>query len=218
MIRLALPGLVMVEAECLAFEVLTLASTYLGTTPLAAQSVLGTISSITFQIPFPLSIAGSTRVANLIGASLVNPAKITAKVTLSGAVVVGILNMALLSSLRSYIPRLFTSEQEVIDLVADVLPLCAAFQLFDALAANCNGILRGLGRQEVGGYVQLLCYYAIAMPISMGTTFGLGWGLFGLWSGVAIALFLVSLIEGVFISRANWERSVRDAIQRNSMA
>lgn len=216
MIRLALPGLVMVEAECLAFEILTLASSYLGTTPLAAQSVLSTISSITFQIPFPLSIAGSTRVANLIGATLVGPAKTTAKVTMVGAVVVGLLNMLLLSLLRSYIPRLFTSEAEVIGLVADVLPLCAAFQLFDALAANCNGILRGLGRQEIGGYVQLLCYYAIAIPISMGTTFGLGWGLFGLWSGVAIALFLVSVTEGIFISRANWDRSVDDALQRNA--
>lgn len=216
MIRLALPGLLMVEAECLAFEVLTLASSYLGTTPLAAQSVLSTICGIMFQIPFPLSIAGSTRVANLIGASLVNPAKTAARVTLCGAVIVGLLNMLLLSCLRSYVPRLFTSEREVIDLVAKVLPLCAAFQLFDAFATNCNGILRGLGRQEVGGYVQLLCYYAIGMPISMGTTFGLGWGLFGLWSGVAIALFLVSVIEGVFIGRANWNRSVEDALQRNA--
>ncbi|KAB8261359.1 mate-domain-containing protein [Aspergillus pseudonomiae] len=218
MIRLALPGLVMVEAECLAFEILTLASSYLGTTPLAAQSVLSTIASIMFQVPFPLSISGSTRVANLIGATLVGPAKISAKVTMGYSVIVGVLNMLLLSSLRSYIPRLFTPEEEVIELVAQVLPLCAAFQLFDALAANCNGILRGIGRQEIGGYVQLFCYYAVAMPISFGTTFGLGWGLLGLWSGVALALLLVSVIELIFLIQTDWNRSVQDAIQRNAMA
>lgn len=218
MIRLALPGLVMVEAECLAFEVLTLGSSYLGTTHLAAQSILSTISSITFQIPFPLSISGSTRVANLIGATLVGAAKTSAKVTMGGAVIVGLLNMLLLSCLRNYIPRLFTSEEEVIVLVAQTLPLCAAFQLFDALATNCNGILRGIGRQEIGGYVQLFCYYVIAMPISFGTTFALGWDLFGLWSGVAIALFLVSVIEAVFLQRTDWERSVEDALHRNAMS
>jgi len=37
MIRLALPGLLMVEAECLAFEILTLAASYFGTSHLAAQ-------------------------------------------------------------------------------------------------------------------------------------------------------------------------------------
>lgn len=217
MIKLALPGLLMVEAECLAFEVLTLASSYLGTTPLAAQSVLSTISSITFQIPFPVSISGSTRVANLIGATLVDAAKLSAKVSMIGAVIVGLLNMLLLSSLRYYIPYLFTSDEEVIELVAQVLPLCAAFQLFDALAANCNGILRGIGRQEIGGYVQLFCYYAIAMPISFGTTFGLNWGLFGLWSGVALALLLVSIIEAFFLTQTNWHRSVEDALRRNAM-
>ncbi|RAK97524.1 MATE family efflux transporter [Aspergillus ibericus CBS 121593] len=216
MIKLALPGLLMVEAECLAFEVLTLASSYLGTTPLAAQSILSTISSITFQIPFPVSISGSTRVANLIGATLVDAAKTSAKVSMVGAVIVGLLNMLLLSSLRYYIPYLFTSDEEVIELVAQVLPLCAAFQLFDALAANCNGILRGIGRQEIGGYVQLFCYYAIAMPISFGTTFGLQWGLFGLWSGVALALLLVSIIEAFFLTRTNWNRSVEDALRRNA--
>ncbi|KAI9043906.1 MATE family efflux transporter [Aspergillus affinis] len=216
MVRLALPGLLMVEAECLAFEILTLGSSYLGTTPLAAQSVLSTISSITFQIPFPLSISGSTRVANLIGATLVDAAKTSAKVTMVGAVIVGLLNMLFLSSLRDYIPRLFTSDEEVVELVAQVLPLCAAFQLFDALAANCNGILRGIGRQEIGGYVQLFCYYAIAMPISFGTTFALGWGLFGLWSGVALALLLVSIIEAVFLRQTNWDRSVEDALERNA--
>ncbi|GIK05710.1 hypothetical protein Aspvir_009823 [Aspergillus viridinutans] len=218
MIQLALPGLVMVEAECLAFEVLTLASSWLGTTPLAAQSILSTISSITFQIPFPVSISGSTRVANLIGATLVDAAKTSAKVTMGGAVIVGLLNMIVLSSLRHYIPLLFTSDEEVIRLVAGVLPLCAAFQLFDALAANCNGIMRGIGRQEIGGYVQLFSYYAIAMPISFGTTFGLNWGLFGLWSGVAIALCLVSIIEAIFLTRADWNRAVTEALRRNAMS
>lgn len=131
------------------------------------------------------------------------------------AIAVGVFNIILLSSLRSHIPQLFTSDPDVIELVAKILPLCAAFQLFDALAACCNGILRGLGRQEVGGYVQLFCYYVVAMPISMGTAFGLGWQLYGLWAGVALALGLVAVIEGVFLSRIDWERSVEDATSRN---
>ncbi|KAL8736122.1 MAG: hypothetical protein Q9181_002537 [Wetmoreana brouardii] len=216
MIKLALPGLLMVEAEYLAFEILTLASSYFGTTHLAAQSILGTISSITFQIPFPISIAASTRIANLIGATLASEARTTAKVAFWASAGVGVFNVAMLSSLRGYIPRLFTRDDSVIALVADVLPLCAAFQLFDALTCCCNGILRGMGRQEIGGYVQLFCYYGVAMPISMGTAFGLGWKLYGFWTGIALALALVSGIEGIFLWNARWERSVEDAERRNA--
>ena len=190
MVKLALPGLLMVEAEYFAFEILTLASSFFGTTHLAAQSVLGTIIGVTFQFPFPVSIAGSTRIANLIGATLPDAAKVSAKVTLTIAASLGALNCILLSALRLHLPQLFTSDPGVIALVGKILPICAAFMLFDALSANCNGILRGLGRQEIGGWVQLFCYYAVAMPISMGSAFGLGWELKGLWTGVAVALAL----------------------------
>lgn len=190
MVKLALPGVIMVEAECLAFELLTLAAAYFGTDALAAQSVLATLCSITWQLPFPLSIAASTRIANLIGATLVDAAIMTTKVAGAISVVVGVFNLAILWGLKDFLPRLFTSDPHVHALVANALPICAAFQLFDAIAAICNGTLRGLGRQEVGGYVQLIFYYGMAMPLSFGTAFGLGWELRGLWSGVAIALAL----------------------------
>src|SRR2546421_6181906 len=96
MIKLALPGLVMVEAEFLAFEILTPAASFLSSTHLAAQSVLSTLTSITFQIPFPLSVAASTRIANLIGATLSDAAKITAKVTTVAAMIIGTFNVILL--------------------------------------------------------------------------------------------------------------------------
>ncbi|KAF2494132.1 MATE efflux family protein [Lophium mytilinum] len=217
MIKLALPGLVMVLAEFLAFEILTLSASWIGTTALAAQSVLSTVTAITFQIPFPMSIAASTRIANLIGATLSDAAKTHSRVALCGAVLVGIFNVTLLSTLRKYIAVLFTNDADVVEVVAALLPLCAAFQLFDALATTCNGILRGLGRQEVGGYVSIFAYYCIAMPISFGTGFGLGWGLYGLWAGPAIALGVVAAIEGTFIYRTSWQRAVDEAHKRNSM-
>jgi multidrug resistance protein, MATE family len=80
MIRLAIPGMLMVVAEWLAFEILTLTSSQFGTSYLAAQSILVTVTATTFMIPFPVSIAASTRIANLIGAKLVGAARISAKV------------------------------------------------------------------------------------------------------------------------------------------
>jgi MATE family multidrug resistance protein len=183
MVKLALPGLIMVLAEFLAFEILTLSSSWLGPTELAAQSVLSSICGMAFQIPFPMSVAASTRIANLIGATLAVPAKTAAKVAIAASVIIGFFNLLLLSLLREVIPRLFTPDTEVIDMVARLLPLCATFQVVDAISASCNGILRGLGRQELGGYVALFAYYVVGLPISFGTGFGPPhWGLYGLWS------------------------------------
>ncbi|CRK43504.1 hypothetical protein BN1723_016212, partial [Verticillium longisporum] len=79
MLWLALPGMIMIQAEYMAFEVLTLFSSRFGASYLAAQSVLVTLTAISYQIPFPISIAASTRIANLIGAGLVDAAKTTGR-------------------------------------------------------------------------------------------------------------------------------------------
>ncbi|KAL2267675.1 hypothetical protein VTJ83DRAFT_4952 [Remersonia thermophila] len=216
MVRLALPGMIMVVAEWFAFEILTLASGRMGVAILAAQSILVTTTGTTFQLPFPVSIAGSTRVANLIGAKLVDAAKISARVTIVGGVLIGLFNMTLLTALRYHIPRLFTTDQEVIELVARTLPVCAVMQIFDGMAAVSHGLLRGLGRQEFGGYANLVCYYLVALPISFGLGFGLDWKLPGLWMGVTFGLLIVSLAEYWFMWRVDWNEVVKEAEERNA--
>lgn len=162
MIRLALPGLAMVMAEFMAFEILTLASARISATHLAAQTILQSLSVMAYQLPFPLSIAASTRVANFIGAALPDAAKVTMRVAFVGGTILGLFNMVMLSSLREYIPVLYTDEPDVRELAARTLPLNAAFQLLDALAAQGNGVLRGLGKQEIGGYINLFAYYGVS--------------------------------------------------------
>ncbi|KAI0392971.1 MATE efflux family protein [Xylariaceae sp. FL0594] len=190
MVRLAIPGMLMVVAEWLAFEILTLTSSQFGTSYLAAQSILVTVTATTFMIPFPVSIAASTRIANLIGAKLVGAARTSAKVAFVAACIIGLFNMTLLATLRTRLPRLFTDDEEVIEIAASVLPLCAVMQIFDCLAAVSHGLLRGIGRQEFGGYANLAAYYVIALPISFIAAFAFGWKLLGLWAGTTVGLGL----------------------------
>ncbi|KAF7510766.1 hypothetical protein GJ744_005866 [Endocarpon pusillum] len=217
MVRLALPGLIMVMTEYLAFEFLTLAASWISTTHLAAQSVLSTLVVLACQLSFTLSISASTRIANLIGATLPNTAQVTARVSLIAACCVGVCNMIILNGLRHRLPWILTNDTDVAELVAKVLPLCAAMQLLDALAANCSGILRGLGKQAIGGWVGLFSYYAVGLPISLGTGFGLHWDLYGFWAGSAIGLVLVVAIEGWYIYKTSWEKAVESAMERNTM-
>ncbi|KJX97140.1 mate efflux family protein [Zymoseptoria brevis] len=216
MIRLAIPGLIMTLAEFLAFEILTLASARISATHLAANTVLQSLSVLTYQLPFPLSIAVSTRVANLIGAGLPGAAQVTTNVAFAIGTFLGVFNMVALSLLRHKIPWLFSSEADVVALAAACLPVNAAFQLFDSLAAQCNGILRGLGKQEIGGYINLFAYYAIALPISFAMGFALHYDLLGLWAGPAIGLAIVSLFEGAYIWKTSFENASEEAARRNA--
>jgi multidrug resistance protein, MATE family len=149
-------------AEFLAFEILTLASANFSATHLAANTVLQSLTVFTYNFPFPLSIAGSTRVANLIGATLPDAAKVTARVMFVGGIIIGCGNMVALSLGRYHIPWLFTQDEDVVLLAAHVLPINAAFQLLDSFAAQCNGVLRGLGKQNFGGVASLVAFYGVS--------------------------------------------------------
>ncbi|KAI1174625.1 MATE efflux family protein [Nemania sp. FL0916] len=216
MIRLAIPGMIMVVAEWLAFEILTLLSAQFGTEYLAAQSILVTVTSTMFMIPFPVSIAASTRIANLIGAKLVKAARTSAKVAFYCGCLIGLFNLTLLSSLRNQVPRLFTKDEEVIAIVATVLPLCAVMQVFDVLAAISHGLLRGIGKQSFGGYANLAAYYVVAVPISIIAAFVFDWKLLGLWFGTTIGLGLVAVVEYWYCYTRDWQQSAREAEHRNT--
>ncbi|CRK28351.1 hypothetical protein BN1708_015209 [Verticillium longisporum] len=179
-------------------------------------SVLVTLTAISYQIPFPISIAASTRIANLIGAGLVDAAKTTGRVATLAALTSGVFNFVLFSSLRYHLPLLFTDDDEVVEIVAAVLPICAAMMVFDGLSTGAHGLLRGIGRPSIGGYAGISVYYLIALPVSLGTAFGLGWKLSGLWFGVTIGLLLVSVIEYTFVYLTDWHKAAREAERRNA--
>ncbi|KAK4159915.1 putative transporter [Cladorrhinum sp. PSN259] len=214
MIKLALPGMIMIEAQFSVLEILTIAAGQFGTAQLAAQSILVTVTSTSFNIPFPLAIATSTRVANLIGAHLSDAARVTARVAIVAGVFVGLFNLTLFATLNETIPRIFTDDDEVVGIAKQVILVCALMQIFDALAAVSHGILRGVGRQAIGGYANLFSYYCIALPISLSTAFALGWKLSGLWTGLTVGLAVVSALELVYLFNSDWESAVAQAEAR----
>ncbi|KAM0393932.1 hypothetical protein ACHAQC_005660 [Fusarium culmorum] len=216
MIRLALPGMIMVEAEWLAFEILTLMASRFGPEYLAAQSVVTTITTLSYEIPFPMSIAASTRIANLIGAGLVEPAKKTGVVTFAAACLIGMFNLTLYTTLRYKLPLLFTKDDDVIELVAAVMPIVSVMQVFDGLAAGAHGLLRGIGKQSIGGPANILSYYALSLPVSLALAFGLGWKLEGLWIGVTCGTISVASIEYIYLLRTDWHKAAEEAAVRNA--
>ncbi|KAL1901161.1 hypothetical protein Cpir12675_000650 [Ceratocystis pirilliformis] len=216
MIKLAIPGLIMLEAEYVAFELLVFAATQLGPYDLAAQGVVATLTSTTYQIPFSISVAGSMRVANLIGAKLVQPAKMAAKVTIAVECFVAFLNFVVLLAFRHQIPYLLTQDPKVAQISTDTMPVLATMQIADAMAAGAHGLLRGIGQQHIGSYTNLIAYYIIGLPISFFTAFGLGWRLYGMWFGVSIGLALVSVVEYIYLFTTDWNRAAREAESRNN--
>lgn len=215
MIRLAIPGFVMIFAEWLAFDILTFSASYLSTAHLAAQSAVMSVSIMMFHIPFPMSIAASTRFGNLIGYGALSAARIAWKAHYAVFVAIGVFDIILLTSLRHIIPLIFTKDEQVRTIITAILPIVAAVQLADALTALSNGLIRGMGRQKVGGWVNLGVYYLFAIPLSFLLAFGPPhWELAGLWTGPCLGLACTFVILFTYMRLADWESAVEEARAR----
>lgn len=242
MLRLALPGILMVGSEWVAFEIVALAAGNLDDTSLAAQSVIMTCDQILNTLPFGLGVAASSRIGNLLGDSTsrdtssqsvqgrhsIRQLKIASQAATLFATVLGVAIAVALLFFRSSFGRLFSDEAATVAKVASVIPLVASFQVFDGWAAANGGTLRGMGKQHVGAAANLICYYVLALPMGIYLAFryqgpGQKWaddsresgmGLQGLWIGNASALGLVGIAEWLIVSWTRWDKEICKAAQR----
>ncbi|KAK1715059.1 hypothetical protein CaCOL14_005326 [Colletotrichum acutatum] len=211
--KLALLGVVHVGTEWWAFEIVALAAGRLGTIPLAAQSVIMTADQIINTIPFGLGVAASARLGNLLGAQRPRDAAIAAHSAAILSVILGSVVLTVLMATKDVFGKIFNDDERVVQLVGEVMPYVALFQIADGLNGSCGGALRGMGRQWVGAVVNLVSYYGGALPAGIYLAFH-GWGLAGLWVGQCVALYLVGALEWVIVGFSKWEKECQRAIDR----
>jgi MATE family multidrug resistance protein len=175
-----------------AFQLATLMAGKLGAVPLGAHAIVLNLASLSFMFPLGISTAASVRVGNLIGAGDEVGARRAARLSLIlGAGVMSLFGAAFFL-LRWQLPRLYGAESAVQALCARVLPVAAAFQMLDGTQVVASGVLRGLGRTKPAAIFNFCGYYFVALPIAYGLGLGRGWGLRGVWWGLAMGLLFVA--------------------------
>lgn len=192
-VRVGWPVAVQFGFEMWAFQLVTLLSGWLGAVALGAHTIAITLASVSFMVPLGIALAAVTRVGNLIGAGEHHEAGRASWVAFAlGGGVMAVFGVGFAVG-RNWLPSLFTTDPEVLLLTAAILPVVAAFQIFDGLQVVGGGVLRGMGQTRPAALANLLGYYVLALPLGAWLAFRAGMGVVGLWWGLALALALVAL-------------------------
>ncbi|KAI0155571.1 mate-domain-containing protein [Pestalotiopsis sp. NC0098] len=215
MVRLSAAGSIVNLGEWFAFEILTFSTSYVSIDDLAAQTILNTLSVTAWHIPFSISVAISIRVGHLIGAGLVDAARRAASIYAAVFTVVGIFDAAVMFLLRNELPKIFTEESHVRELCAQAMITVSVFQIIDSINSGTNGMLRGLGRQSVAGWIIFPVQYLFAVPLAAWLELGSpDLKLNGLWLGLAAGLTATALIECIYMKVTKWQDCVESAKSR----
>ncbi|CAN0365766.1 unnamed protein product [Lampetra planeri] len=215
--RLALPSLVMVCMEWWAYEVGIFLTGVLGVLEQASQAVTYQLITITYMIPLGLSVAVNVRVGNALGAGRPEQAKNSAKVVMICIGFMELLNAVILVAGRHVVSYVFTTAHDVIDMVAAIIPVCAAYQLFEGIVVVSGGILRGGGRQKVGAVANFMGYNVFSLPIGISLMFCTSLRVIGLWIGMLVGLMTLCIFMIFYVCRLDWKAMANEAQERSGI-
>uniref|UniRef100_A0A670KPS6 Multidrug and toxin extrusion protein n=1 Tax=Podarcis muralis TaxID=64176 RepID=A0A670KPS6_PODMU len=206
-VRLALPSMLMICIEWWTFEIGSFLAGMISVVELGAQSIIYELATVAYLLPQGMSVASSVRVGNALGAGDVQQAKLSC---ITGLLCTGVFAMVfagLLAAVKDVVAYVFTSDREIIALVAKVMMIFAPFHLLDAIAATCGGILRGAGKQKIGAIANAIGYYTIGLPIGITLMFRYKLGVIGLWTGLIVCISLQAASFLVLVLRADWKKA-----------
>lgn len=171
----------------------------LGAQATASHQIAMSIGGLGFMIPLALGMASTIRVGTSVGAARFHVVRRTVAVTTVVGLLIALVVAFLLLTFRHQIVSLYSEDSEVLALAAQLLLLCALFQIFDASQVVSVGALRGFKDTTVPMILATISYWGLGMPLGFILTFGIGefigLGAIGFWYGLVFGLMIAAVLQ-----------------------
>jgi multidrug resistance protein, MATE family len=186
-----------------AFSLATLMAGRLSPGILAAHQIVLNCASLTYMVPLGVSAAAAISVGHAVGAGN----RALARRNGSMAIAIGAVFMALAAAAFLTIPQtlihVYTHDRQTVAVGTRLLAVAAVFQIFDAIQGVGTGALRGLGKTRGPMVINLIAYGVIGLPIGYTLCFKTPLGIYGLWSGLTLALiFAAALVLSMWLKQS----------------
>ena len=169
-----------------------------GPVPLAGHEIALQCASTTFMVPLAISGATSVRVGHAIGRARAGLGELECIAAAGWSGILVGASFMLTSALTfllipERIARLFTPDPAVIGAATPLLMVAAGFQFFDGVQSTATGALRGAGRTLAPLLIQIVCFWAVGMPLGVLFAYKLRGRAVGVWWGLSVGLILASM-------------------------
>jgi len=190
---LGVPFALHLLVEVGSFNAVTVLCGVLGELPLAAHQAALQLASVTFMLPLGLALAGSIRVSNCRGAKDAVGAVRAVRVNVGMGFILALMNTCIFFLFAEELVGIFTDDDDVIRIGADLVRIAGVFQLSDGIQVIAACCYRGYGNTRTAFVANLIGHWGLAIPIGALLAFYFKVGAAGLWVGLTIGLTAVAL-------------------------
>ncbi len=194
LLRIGLPAATQILLEIGAFGTAAVFAGRLAPEALAAHQIALNSAAVAFMVPLGTGSAAAVAVGQALGRREPAAARRNGFIAIAlGSVFMTCSALAFLL-IPKRILSVYTSDPGVLAIGTGLLAWAALFQLFDGVQTVATGALRGIGNTRVPMLVNLAGYWFFGLPIGYLLCFRFGYGIYGVWCGLSLALIVISLI------------------------
>ncbi len=167
---------------------------WLGTLKLAAHQIAISLASISYMMATGMASAATIRVGNQLGRKNLVNLRIAGHTSfIMVALFMGFAAMIFLT-FKHFLPTLYISDLQVIDIASQLLVVAAFFQISDGVQVVAMGALRGIEDVKIPTVIAITAYWVLGLPVGYFLAFPLGMGANGIWYGLLIGLSVAAIL------------------------
>ncbi len=193
LLHLGFPAATQILLEVGAFGAAAVLAGRITPVALAAHQIALNCAALSFMVPLGISSAAAVAVGHAVGRGDLATARRNGFISIGLACVFMLCSALAFIAIPVPILRIYTSDPAVLATGVGLLAIAALFQLFDGVQTVATGALRGLGETRGPMLVNFAGYWLFGLPIGYALCFRNGWGIYGLWWGLTLALILISV-------------------------
>lgn len=166
----------------------------IGAVEQAAHQVAINLAAITYMLASGIASAATIKTGNNLG--MKNFLDLRRSALASYHVIIAFMSVTAIMFIlaSSLLPQIYTSDQAVIQIAAQLLIIAGFFQLFDGTQVVGLGVLRGLGDVNIPTIITFIAYWIIGIPLAYFLGVYLKLGVNGIWYGLTFGLLTASIM------------------------
>ncbi len=194
LIHIGLPAATQILLEIAAFGAAAVLAGRLTPVALATHQIALNCAAVTFMVPLGISSAAAVSVGQAVGRGDPRDARRCGFIAIALACGFMLCSALTFLLIPRWILHVYTNDPGILQIGVGLLALAALFQLFDGTQTVATGALRGIGNTRTPMLVNLGGYWLFGLPIGYVLCFHYGFGVYGLWWGLTLALIVIALI------------------------
>lgn len=180
--------------ETSAFALAGIMIGWMGAAGLAAHQIAISLSTLGFMVYQGMGAATTILISQSYGARMKDVMQKQAKRVSKLIVPLSLGTALFFFLLRDYLPLIFTSDPEVIEITSSLIIILALFQLPDALQIIYGSAVRAMADVKIPLAFMVMTYFAISLPVGYFLAFEMQFAQIGMWLSFPIGVSLAYLL------------------------